>query len=84
MRLVVEQGIAFDDEGRANEGQRVAWDELRRRGPVRAGRVVRCGLPWSHPWSEVQSSDARGATLSELTFNNVAGSRPGNPGEGLS
>lgn len=31
MRLLVEQGIAFDDEGRADKGQRVAWDELRRR-----------------------------------------------------
>jgi hypothetical protein len=30
-RLLVEQGIAFDDEGRPDEGQRVAWDEFRRR-----------------------------------------------------
>lgn len=31
MQLLSEQGITFDDEGRANKSQRVTWDELRRR-----------------------------------------------------
>jgi alkylated DNA nucleotide flippase Atl1 len=31
MKLLLEQGVTFDDEGRANKNQRVTWDELRRR-----------------------------------------------------
>lgn len=31
IQMLVDQGIAFDEEGRANKNQRVTWDELRRR-----------------------------------------------------